>query len=499
MAVGVMAVDQGTTSTRAIIFDRSGLPIAWEQIEHRQIFPAPGWVEHDPAEIWNNTRNVMGAALAKSDLGLSDIAAVGITQQRETTLVWDKVSGNPVYNALVWQDTRTKELCDQLADGDPHRFAAKTGLPLATYFSGPKIRWILDNVPGVRHRAEAGDLMCGTIDTWLLYAMTGTRVHATDPSNASRTLLMDLETGQWDPELCEAMQVPMGMLPEIRSSSGVFGKITSPRSMAGVPIAGILGDQQAASFGQACLDPGMVKNTYGTGNFVLLNTGTTPVRSKNGLLTTVLYKLGDEPTVYALEGSIAMTGSLVQWLRDNLGLVANSDDVEELAKTVRDNGDCYLVPAFSGLFAPYWRADARGALVGLSRFINKGHIARAALESAAFQSREVIEAMAADSGVRLQSLKVDGGMVGNDLLMQFQADILGVDVVRPKVAQTTALGAAYAAGLAVGFWESTDEIRENWAEDKRWQPQMPAERREALYARWQQAVRRTFDWVDSDV
>jgi glycerol kinase len=498
MAVGVMAVDQGTTSTRAIIFDHSGLPIASEQIEHRQIFPAPGWVEHDPAEIWNNTRNVMGAALAKSDLGLSDIAAVGITQQRETTLVWDRVSGNPVYNALVWQDTRTKDICDQLADGDPRRYAAKTGLPLATYFSGPKIRWILDNVPGVRHRAEAGDLMCGTMDTWLLYAMTGGRVHVTDQTNASRTLLMDLATGQWDPEMCEVLQIPMAMLPEIRSSSEVYAKITSPRSMAGVPIAGILGDQQAASFGQACLEPGMAKNTYGTGNFVLINTGTEAVRSENGLLTTVLFKLGEQDTVYALEGSIAMTGSLVQWLRDNMGLVADADDIETLAGTVRDNGDCYFVPAFSGLFAPYWRADARGAIVGLSRFINGGHIARAALESAAYQSREVIEAMAADSGVALTALKVDGGMVRNDLLMQFQADMLGVPVVRPKVTETTALGAAYAAGLAVGFWDSVDDIRDNWAEDKRWMPQMDPQRREALYARWKQAVQRTLGWVEGD-
>lgn len=501
MAVGVMAVDQGTTSTRAIVFDRSGLPIASDQVEHRQIFPAPGWVEHDPAEIWNNTRAVMGGVLAKADLRLSDIAAVGITQQRETTVLWDKVSGNPVYNAIVWQDTRTKDLCDQLADGDPTRFAAKTGLPLATYFSGPKIRWILDHVPGARHRAEAGDLLFGTIDTWLLWCLTGGPsggVHATDPTNASRTLLMDLKTQQWDPQLCEAIGVPMGLLPQIRSSSEVYGEVRSPRSMSGVPIAGILGDQQAATFGQACLEPGMVKNTYGTGNFVLLNTGTEPVLSDNGLLTTVLYKLGDDDAVFALEGSIAVTGSLVQWLRDNLGLITDAAEVEDLAKGVPDNGDCYFVPAFSGLFAPYWRADARGAIVGLSRFVNKGHIARAALEAAAYQSREVIEAMEADSGVRLTTLKVDGGMVRNETLMQFQADVLGVPVIRPKVPETTALGAAYAAGLAVGFWDGIDDIRENWAEDKRWEPAMPQERREALYGRWKQAVRRTLDWVDSD-
>ena len=502
MARAVMAIDQGTTSTRAILFDHAGLPIASDQIEHRQIFPAPGWVEHDPAEIWNNTRNVMGAALAKADLSVTDVAAVGITQQRETTIIWDKVSGNPVYNALVWQDTRTKELCDTLADGNPRRYAARTGLPLATYFAGPKIRWVLDNVPGARARANAGDLLFGTIDTWLLWCMTGGPnggVHATEPSNASRTLLMDLDTQQWDPELCAALGVPMSLLPEIRSSSEVYGEIKSPRSMAGVPIAGILGDQQAASFGQACLDPGMVKNTYGTGNFVLLNTGTQKVLSENGLLTTVLYKLGDQETVFALEGSVAVTGSLVQWLRDNLQMFETAPEIEALANTVADNGDCYFVPAFSGLFAPHWRSDARGVIVGLSRFVNRGHIARAALEAAAYQSREVIEAMEADSGVALTTLKVDGGMVKNETLMQFQADILGVPVIRPKVPETTALGAAYAAGLATGFWRGTEEIRANWGEDKRWEPSMDEERKEALYARWKQAVRRTLDWVDSDV
>jgi glycerol kinase len=502
MPEAVMAVDQGTTSTRAIIFNHEGLPIASEQKEHRQIFPAPGWVEHDPAEIWNNTRKVMGAALAKSDLSLTDIQAVGITQQRETTVVWDKVSGNPVYNAVVWQDTRTKEICDQLADGDPRRFAARTGLPLATYFAGPKVRWILDNVPGARARAEAGDLMFGTIDTWLLWCLTGgpnRGVHATDPTNASRTLLMDLDTQQWDPQMCETIGVPMGMLPEIRSSSEVYGEIRSPRVMAGVPIAGILGDQQAATFGQACLDPGMTKNTYGTGNFVLLNTGTSKVLSENGLITTVLYKIGQQDPVYALEGSIAVTGSLIQWLRDNLQLIDAAPEVEELARSVPDNGDCYFVPAFSGLFAPHWRADARGVIVGLSRFVNRGHIARAALEAAAYQSREVIEAMEADSGVALTTLKVDGGMVANETLMQFQADILGVPVIRPKVPETTALGAAYAAGLAVGFWRGFEDIRANWAEDKRWEPCMPEDRKEQLYRRWKQAVRRTLDWVDSDV
>ena len=502
MPQAVMAVDQGTTSTRAIIFNHEGLPIASEQKEHRQIFPAPGWVEHDPAEIWNNTRKVMGATLAKSDLSLSDIQAVGITQQRETTIVWDKVSGNPVYNAVVWQDTRTKEICDRLADGDPRRFAARTGLPLATYFAGPKVRWILDNVPGARARAEAGDLMFGTVDTWLLWCLTGgpnNGVHATDPTNASRTLLMNLDTQEWDAEMCETIGVPMGMLPEIRSSSEVYGEIRSPRVMSGVPIAGILGDQQAATFGQACLDPGMTKNTYGTGNFVLLNTGTSKVLSDNGLITTVLYKIGQQETVFALEGSIAVTGSLIQWLRDNLQLIDAAPEIEALARSVPDNGDCYFVPAFSGLFAPYWRSDARGVIVGMSRFVNRGHIARAALESAAYQSREVIEAMEADSGVALTTLKVDGGMVANETLMQFQADILGVPVIRPKVPETTALGAAYAAGLAVGFWRGFEDIRANWAEDKRWEPCMPEADKERLFSRWKQAVRRTLDWVDSDV
>ena len=443
----------------------------------------------------------MGGALAKADVRLADVKAVGLTQQRETTLVWDRMSGAPVYNAVVWQDTRTKEVVDKLADGDLERFKAQTGLPLSTYSSGPKIRWILDNVPGARHRAEAGDLIFGTIDTWLLWCMTGGPRgghHYTDVTNASRTLLMDLDTQQWDPDLCAAVGVPMSMLPEIKSSSEVYGDIVSPRSMEGVPIAGILGDQQAATFGQACLDPGMVKNTYGTGSFVLLNTGTEKVMSNNGLLTTVLYRLGDEPTVFALEGSVAVAGSLIQWLRDNLKIIETAAEAEALAASVPDNGDCYFVPAFSGLFAPYWRADARGAIVGLSRFINAGHIARAALESAAYQSREVIDAMQADSGVNLTELKVDGGMVANETLMQFQADILGVPVIRPQVAETTALGAAYAAGLAVGFWSGLDDIRANWAEDKRWEPSMDQAHREALFGRWKQAVRRTLDWVDSD-
>ena len=494
--MAIMAIDQGTTSSRAIIFDVDGVPLAMDQQEHEQIFPKAGWVEHDPMEIWRNTREVMGAALAKSNLSLSDIDAVGITQQRETTVVWNRTTGLPIYNAIVWQDTRTQAICDELANTvGEDRFRQTTGLPLATYFCGPKVRWILDNVPGARAQAESGVLLMGTIDTWLLWNLTNGRVHATDPSNASRTLLMDLDTLQWDPELAEVMGVPMSMLPEIRSSSEVFGEVQSPASMRGVPIAGILGDQQAATFGQACLSPGEAKNTYGTGNFLLLNTGTEKVLSNNGLLTTVCYKIGDAPAVYALEGSIAVTGSLIQWLRDNLGIIDSAPEIEELARGVEDNGDCYFVPAFSGLFAPYWRGDARGAIVGLTRFINKGHIARAALEAAAYQSREVIEAMEADSGVRLTTLKVDGGMVLNELLMQFQSDVLGVPVIRPRTIETTALGAAYAAGLAVGFWENETAIRTNWAEGKRWEPQMAPGDREWLFDRWRQAVTRTFDWV----
>ena len=498
MANAVMAIDQGTTSTRAILFGHDGLPMGSDQIEHEQIFPQAGWVEHDAMEIWENTREVMGGALGRANIGVSDIAAIGITQQRETTVVWDKTTGLPVYNAIVWQDTRTQEICDSLGDVDQYR--SRTGLPIATYFAAPKVRWILENVDGARDRAEAGDLLMGTIDTWLIWNLTGGvngGVHITDPTNASRTLLMDLKTLTWDETICAEIGIPMSMLPQIKSSSEVYGVVAAPPGLQGVPIAGILGDQQAATFGQACLSPGEAKNTYGTGNFVLLNTGNDLVLSENGLLTTVCYKIGEEPTVYALEGSIAVTGSLIQWLRDNIQLIGSAPEIETLAKTVDDNGDCYFVPAFSGLFAPYWRGDARGAIVGLTRFINRGHIARAALEAAAFQSREVIEAMEADSGVPLVTLKVDGGMVLNDTLMQFQSDILGVPVIRPKVIETTALGAAYAAGLAVGFWATQDDIRANWAEGKRWEPQMSEAERERLYARWRQAVTRTFDWVES--
>ncbi|WP_020668184.1 glycerol kinase GlpK [Amycolatopsis nigrescens] len=499
----VAAIDQGTTSTRTMIFDHSGRVVAVDQREHEQIFPQAGWVEHNAEEIWSNTRAVAAGAMAKADLTPGDIVAVGITNQRETTLVWDRKTGKPVYNAIVWQDTRTDKIVAELGalGGGQERYREKTGLPLATYFSGPKIKWILDNVDGVRQRAEAGDLLFGNMDTWVLWNMTGGTdggVHVTDPTNASRTLLMDLDTLSWDEGIAADMGIPLSMLPEIRSSSEEYGKVRAKGAFAGVPIAGILGDQQAATFGQACLSPGEAKNTYGTGNFVLLNTGTEKVLSQNGLLTTVCYKIGSNDTIYALEGSIAVTGSLVQWLRDNLGLIGSAAEIEEHARGVSDNGGTYFVPAFSGLFAPYWRSDARGAIVGLTRFVNKGHISRAVLEATAFQSREVIDAMNADSGVPLKSLKVDGGMVVNELLMQFQADILGVPVIRPVVNETTALGAAYAAGLAVGFWASEDDIRNNWAKDKQWDPSMDESRRESEYRAWKKAVTKTFDWVESD-
>jgi glycerol kinase len=485
----VAAIDQGTTSTRCMVFDHNARVVARAQLEHDQHLPRAGWVEHDANQIWSNTRTVAAEALARAGLRSSDVAAIGITNQRETTVVWDRATGEPVGPAIVWQDTRTQEICDSLGARD--RYQRRVGLPLATYFSGPKIRWILDSIGGTRGR----DLAFGTMDSWLLWNLTG-GVHATDATNASRTLLMDLDTLQWIPEIADEMGVPVSMLPEIRSSSEVYGTVRAGEPLAGVPIAGILGDQQAATFGQACLEPGEAKNTYGTGNFLLLNTGTSKVLSENGLLTTVCYALPGADPVYALEGSIAVTGSLVQWLRDNLGLIRDASEVELLARTVDDNGGAYFVPAFSGLFAPYWRPDARGAIVGLTRFVNRGHLARAALEATAFQTREVVEAMNADSGVTLKSLKVDGGMVVNELLMQFQADLLDVAVVRPVVAETTALGAAYAAGLAVGFWSSTDEIRANWSADKTWQPAMDATVRDAMYSTWKKAVTKTFDWTD---
>ncbi|WP_371030336.1 glycerol kinase GlpK [Pseudoclavibacter sp. JSM 162008] len=503
MSKYVIAIDQGTTSSRAIVFDHSGTIVSTGQLEHEQIFPQAGWVEHDPKEIWNNTREVIGQALSKANITRHDIATIGITNQRETAVVWDKTTGEPVYNAIVWQDTRTQAIVDRLAaDGGVERFKDTVGLPLATYFSGTKIVWILENVDGARERAEAGDLIFGTTDSWVLWNLTGGvngGVHVTDVTNASRTLFMDLETLAWDQSILDAFGVPASMLPEIKSSSEVYGHASTQSLLREVPISGILGDQQAATFGQTAFTSGEAKNTYGTGSFLIYNTGEKIVKSENGLLTTLCYKLGDAAPVYALEGSIAVTGSLVQWLRDNLGLINSAPEIEELASKVEDNGGTYIVPAFSGLFAPYWRPDARGAIVGLTRFVNKNHIARAALESTAYQTRDVLEASNADSGVPLAELKVDGGMVANDTLMQFQADILNTDVVRPVVTETTALGAAYAAGLAVGFWKDLDEVSANWQEDKRWTPQMPEEERERLYRNWKKAVSKTLDWVDEDV
>lgn len=499
MAKYAAAVDQGTTSTRFMIFDHEGNVVGIDQKEHEQIYPKPGWVEHDPMEIWGSTQAVISGALAKSGVSAKDIAAVGVTNQRETTVVWEKATGKPVYNAIVWQDTRTDQICNELAkDGGQDRFRAKVGLPLATYFSGPKIKWILDNVDGVRAKAEKGEVLFGNIDTWVIWNLTGGPkggVHVTDVSNASRTMLMNLQTLDWDADMLKVMGIPRAMLPSIKASAETYGK-AAIGALDGIPVAGDLGDQQAALFGQTCFSAGEAKNTYGTGCFMLLNTGTKPVQSKNGLLTTLGYKIGKEDAVYCLEGSIAITGALVQWLRDNLGLIQKSADVEALAKSVEDNGGIYFVPAFSGLFAPYWKSDARGVIVGMTRYVNKGHIARAALEATAFQTREVLDAMNADSGVPLTALKVDGGMVYDELLMQFQADILGVPVIRPKVAETTALGAAYAAGLAVGFWKNVEDLRTNWVKDKEWKPMIKAELRDKEYKGWKKAVTRTFDWVD---
>jgi len=494
----VAAIDQGTTSTRCMIFNHGGHVVALGQKEHQQIYPQPGWVEHDPLEIWARTEQVINGALVKGGVSSHDIAAIGITNQRETTVVWDRATGRPIYNAIVWQDTRTADICKKLARaGGQNRFRHKAGLPLATYFSGPKIKWILDNVPGAKARGRKGEILFGNIDTWLIWNLTGGPkggVHVTDVSNASRTLLMNLKTLDWDDEILKIMGVPREMLPTIRASSDFYGDAIG--AAAGVPVAGDLGDQQAALFGQTCFGVGEAKNTYGTGCFMLLNTGHTPVQSKNGLLTTLGYKIGNEKPVYALEGSIAITGALVQWLRDNLGLIEKSSDVETLAATVADNGGIYFVPAFSGLYAPYWKGNARGAIVGMTRYVNKGHLARAALEATAYQTREVLDAMNKDSGVKLKALKVDGGMVFNDALMQFQADMLGVPVIRPKVAETTSLGAAYAAGLAVGFWSKVEDLRANWGKDKEWTPAMPTKGRKKLYAGWKKAVTRTFDWVE---
>jgi glycerol kinase len=488
-----------------MIFNHAGESVALHQLEHEQIYPKPGWVEHDPLEIWARTQDVIKGAMEKAGASAADIAAVGITNQRETTVVWDKKTGKPYYNALVWQDTRTDKICNELAkEGGQDRFRAQVGLPLATYFSGPKVKWLLENVPGLREAADKGDALFGNIDTWVIWNLTGGPnggAHVTDVSNASRTMLMDLDGCHWDEAIVQTMGIPKSMLPEIRPSSDpkAYG-FTLPNGPFGgrIAVCGDLGDQQAATVGQACFSPGEAKNTYGTGCFMILNTGTEIVPSKSGLLTTACYKFGSEPTVYALEGSIAITGALVQWLRDNLRIINTSADVENLAKTVDDNGGIYFVPAFSGLFAPYWKNEARGVIAGLTRYVNRGHFARAALEATAFQTREVLDAMNADSGVPLTALKVDGGMVFNNLLMQFQADVLGVPVVRPKVAETTALGAAYAAGLAVGFWKNTDEMRANWGMDKTWEPAADDTARVKLFKEWKKAVTRTFDWVEHE-
>ncbi len=499
MSEYVIAIDQGTTSTRSIVFNPEGEIVSTGQLEHKQIMTQPGWVEHNPDEIWSNTREAVGQALTRANLTRHQISAIGITNQRETTVVWDKNTGLPVYNAIVWQDTRTQEIVDRLAqDGGVNRFKSKTGLPLAPYFSATKIVWILENVAGVREKAESGELLFGTTDTWLLWNLTGGKdggVHKTDVTNASRTMLMDLETLQWDEELLKAFNIPKEMLPEIQPSVSEFGTVESNNLLREVKITGILGDQQAATFGQTAFEKGESKNTYGTGNFLIVNTGNQVVESINGLISTVCYQIEGEKPVYALEGSIAVTGSLVQWLRDNLGMIKESAEVEQLAKGVEDNGGAYFVPAFSGLFAPHWRPDARGVLVGLTRYIHKGHIARAALEATAFQTAEVLTAASNDAGIGFGELRVDGGMVKNDTLMQFQADILDIPVVRPKVIETTALGAAYAAGLQVGFWKSLDELREIWQVGGEWKPQMTTERRKELLANWDKAVERTLNWA----
>ncbi|WP_449062649.1 glycerol kinase GlpK [Planomonospora algeriensis] len=501
----VGAVDQGTTSTRFMIFDHGGNEVARHQLEHEQILPRAGWVEHNPTEIWERTRSVIETALNRANLAASDLAALGVTNQRETTLVWNRRTGRPYYNAIVWQDTRTDRIAAALdRDGRGDVIRHRAGLPPATYFSGGKLQWILENVDGVRAAAEAGDALFGTTDTWLLWNLTGGPdggVHVTDPTNAGRTMLMDLETLDWDDELLSFFGVPRAMLPEIKPSShpGLYGVTRAAGPLGGeVPLSGDLGDQQAATVGQVCFAPGEAKNTYGTGNFLLLNTGQELVRSEHGLLTTVCYRFGDDKPVYALEGSIAVTGSAVQWLRDQLGIISGAAQSESLARQVDDNGGVYFVPAFSGLFAPYWRSDARGAIVGLSRYNTNAHLARATLESICYQTRDVVEAMQQDSGVVLDVLRVDGGVTANDLCMQLQADILGVPVSKPVVAETTALGAAYAAGLAVGFWSSTEELRSNWREDRRWEPGWSDERRSRGYAGWRKAVTRTLDWVDVD-
>jgi glycerol kinase len=495
------AIDQGTTSTRFMIFDRAGAIVASAQKEHQQIYPQPGWVEHDPDEIWRRTEEVVAAAMQQRSLGPRDLAAIGITNQRETTVLWNRTTGRPLYNALVWQDTRVADYIPDLARaGGPDRFRAQTGLPLSTYFSSLKIRWVLDHVAGARQQAEAGDVLFGNIDTFLVWHLTGGPqggLHVTDPTNASRTQLMNLRTLDWDPELLAEFGIPRQILPKIRSSSEPYGAATL-EAVKGVPVAGILGDQQAALAGQACFQAGEAKNTYGTGCFLLMNTGREIVQSKCGLLTTVAFQMKDQPATYALEGSVAITGALVQWIRDNFGLIGSSPEIETLARTVEDNGGVYFVPAFSGLYAPYWKHNARGVIAGLTRYTNKGHLARAALEATAFQTREVVEAMEQDAGVRVDILRADGGMVENNLLMQFQADILDRPVVRPAIKETTALGAAYAAGLATGFFQNLEELRAQWSAGRTWKPDMDAGRREHMYALWKKAVTRSFDWLDSE-
>jgi glycerol kinase len=493
------ALDQGTTSTRFMVFDRGGRIVAQAQKEHEQIYPQPGWVEHDAREIWQRTLEVIEEACRQAKLKASDLACLGITNQRETTVVWDRKTGEPIYNALVWQDTRVGEYVAAFArEGGQDRFRAKTGLPLATYFSGLKIRWILDHVAGARARAERGELLFGNIDSYLLWNLTGGvsgGLHCTDVTNASRTQLMDLDTLDWDDELLALFEVPRGMMPEIRSSSGFLGEV-KVSCLEGVFIGGMLGDQHAALVGQTCFKPGQLKNTYGTGCFLVMNTGEKKVLSRHGLLTTLAYRFGDQPAVYALEGSIAITGALVQWVRDNLGMIRSSEEIETLARSVEDNGGVYIVPAFSGLYAPYWKDNARGVIAGLTRYANKGHLARAVLEATAFQTREVVEAMEADSGIVLDQLRTDGGMVQNNLLMQFQADLLGRKVIRPAMKETTALGAAYAAGLACGFYKDVTDLVSNWCVDQTWQPAIEEAERERLYKQWKKAVTRSFDWID---
>ena len=502
MAKYIGALDLGTTSNRFIIFDHTGRIVGLDQMEHDQILPQPGWVEHDPMEIWRNTQTVIRGALGKTGITGHDLAAIGITNQRETAVFWDKHTGRPFYNAIVWQCTRTDELCRQLSsEGGQDRFRDITGLPIATYFSGPKIRWILDNVPEAKTAAERGTALFGTIESWIIWWLTGGPeggAHVTDVTNASRTLMMNLQTLQWDDEILKTLRIPQQVLPRIVPSSDrdTWGHTLRNGALnSTIPVCGALGDQQAALVGQACFDIGEAKNTYGTGCFLLLNTGNTPVPSTHGLLTTVGYQIKGEMPVYCLEGSIAIAGALVQWVRDNLGLIAAAPEIEELARTVQNNGGTYIVPAFSGLFAPYWRSDARGVIAGLTRFVNKGHIARAVLEASAYQTFEIVEAMNKDSGVALKKLKVDGGMVANELLMQFQADILNVPVIRPTVTETTALGAAYAAGLAVGYWSDTNELRQNWSVDKIWEPEMETVERQSGISNWKKAVSKTFDWM----